>query len=68
MITGVRHKVFFKADENGVQAAATTGVSMAGIVREGDNKLVFNRPFLYGIIDTITGLPLFLGIMDNPAA
>jgi serine protease inhibitor len=67
-ITGIRHKTYFKIDENGAEAAAVTGVTMAGISKiEDKSKLVFDRPFLYGIVDTKTGLPLFLGIMDNPA-
>ena len=33
---------------------------------EETRKIIFNRPFLYGIIDRVSGLPLFLGIMENP--
>ena len=29
-------------------------------------KVVFDRPFVYGIIDVETGIPLFIGIMENP--
>ncbi|NYB74184.1 hypothetical protein HZF24_08510 [Sedimentibacter hydroxybenzoicus DSM 7310] len=29
-------------------------------------KLTFDRPFIYGIIDVTTGIPLFMGIMEDP--
>ncbi len=66
-ISGVMQKVYFRADEKGTEAAAVTGVTMAGgISPANDSKLVFDRPFLFGILDRKTGLPLFLGIVDNP--
>lgn len=65
----VRHKTFVRVDEKGTEAAAVTSVGMRltsmPIV---DRKLVFDRPFVYGIMDMKAGLPLFVGIMENPAA
>jgi serine protease inhibitor len=66
IITGIGHKAYFKIDEIGAEAAAVTGLAVAASIENG-NKLAFDRPFLYGIIDTATSLPLFLGVMDNPA-
>jgi len=66
-ISGVKHKTFFKMDEKGAEAAGVTGVTMAATAAVNEKrKLVFDRPFLYGILDTSTGLPLFLGILDDP--
>jgi serpin B len=31
-------------------------------------ELVFDRPFLYGILDLETGIPLFTGVMEDPTA
>jgi serpin B len=31
-------------------------------------RIVFDRPFLYAIIDRTTELPLFIGILDKPVA
>jgi serine protease inhibitor len=33
-----------------------------------DKEITFDRPFLYGIMDLQTGMPLFIGIMEDPAA
>jgi serine protease inhibitor len=67
-ISGIGHKTYFKIDETGVEAAAVTGLTMAASLQPAEGKkLIFDRSFLYGIIDTISGVPLFLGIMDNPA-
>ena len=30
-------------------------------------KVVFNRPFVYAIINTETKLPVFIGTVHNPA-
>ena len=67
-LSEVKHKTFARIDEAGTEAAAVTSVGVGVTsVPVGDIKMDFNRPFLYGIIDTITGLPLFLGVLDNPA-
>lgn len=66
-INGIGNKTYFKIDENGAVAAAVTGMIIAASARIEDRPgLVFDRPFLYGIVDTLSGLPLFLGIMDTP--
>ncbi len=68
-IDEVLHKTFCRVDEMGTEAAAVTAVISRGTSMPVSNKqLVFDRPFVYGIVDTATGLPLFLGIMDDPSA
>jgi len=66
-ISEVKHKSFLRVDEKGTEAAAVTSVEMtkSGMPVTA-RKLIFDRPFLYGIMDLQTGLPLFLGIMENP--
>ncbi|WP_425801298.1 serpin family protein [Desulfitobacterium sp. Sab5] len=68
-ISKVLQKTFLMVDEKGTEAAAATSVEMKtrGIPMS-DKKLTFDRPFLYGIMDVKTGLPLFVGIMENPAS
>ena len=54
-------------NEEGTEAAAATIVDMncgAGMPPEDGVRLVFDRPFLYGIVDLQTGLPLFLGTFE----
>lgn len=68
-VSGALQKSYFKIDETGTEAAAVTAFTIASSLQVDDShKLIFNRPFIYGIVDTVTGLPLFLGIMDNPNA
>ncbi len=64
-ISLVRHKTFLQIDELGTQAGAATSVEMRE-VSAPLNLLNFNRPFVYAVIDTQTGLPLFIGAMENP--
>ncbi len=65
-IGDVLQKVRLDVHELGTEAAAATAVVMeaGGGVAE---FMAFDRPFLYAIVDLETGLPLFMGIMENPA-
>ena len=68
-ISDVRHKTFFRIDEKGSEAAAVTSVEVSlTSIPEYEHTLDFSRPFLYGIADAKTGLPLFIGIMEDPTA
>jgi serine protease inhibitor len=65
----VRHKTFVRVDEKGTEAAAVTSVGMRMTSLPAiDREISFDRPFLYGIMDRKAGIPLFVGIMENPAA
>lgn len=68
-ISDVLHKTFCRVDEKGTEAAAVTAIEVrdTGMPVIG-RELVLDRPFLYGIVDCETGVPLFLGILDSPAA
>ncbi len=67
-ISEVKHKTFIRVDEKGTEAAAVTSVAIDESAVQSDKLLKFDRPFLYGIIDLATGIPLFAGIMEDPAA
>ena len=64
-ISAVVHKAWIDVGEEGTEAAAATAVAIAALalVRRPppDVTLVFDRPFLFAIVDTASGLPLFLG-------
>ena len=67
----VLHKAYIDVDENGTEAAAATAAVMMRIaaVRPAQPVTVtVDRPFLFAIIDTATGLPFFLGQVTDPAA
>jgi len=68
-ITDVKHKTYIKVDEKGTEASAATSVEVRTTSLPMPNKEVtFDKPFVYGIVDLKTGLPIFLGIMENPDA
>ena len=63
----VKHKTYIKIDEKGTEASAVTGVGVKLTSMPVDvTEVVFDRPFIYAIMDLKTGIPLFIGIMDDP--
>ena len=70
-IGAVAHKAYVDVDEQGTEAAAATAVVMraSAIMRPPPPvTMVVDRPFLFAIIDTATGQPLFLGQVSHPRA
>ena len=67
-ISAIKHKTYIRVDEKGTEAAAVTSVEMSvtSMPMEGMD-MRFDRPFLYAVVDVEQGMPLFLGIMENPA-
>lgn len=70
-IGAVVHKAWIDVGEKGTEAAAATGVVMRSLAMvrkpDPDVRLVADRPFLFAIADTATGLPVFLGQFTGPA-
>ena len=64
----VLHKTFIEVDELGVKAGAATAVNMLAGSARPDRYVVFDRPFIFAIVDTDTLLPVFLGVVTDPAA
>ncbi|MDR3107960.1 MAG: hypothetical protein LBU05_07205, partial [Bifidobacteriaceae bacterium] len=65
-ISSVSHRAVVKVNEAGTEAAAATGICMLQAALAEPRTVEFNRPFVYSIIDTQTGLPLFLGALTDP--
>jgi serpin B len=69
VIDQVKHRAVIKVDENGTEAAAVTEVAFLESMPMDEPVTVnFDRPFIYSIIDTETGLPLFIGLINDPTA
>ena len=68
VIGSVEHEAWVKVNEEGVEAAAATGMGFdtAGVGAEGEFRV--DRPFLFLIRDTTTGSILFLGRVADPRA
>jgi len=69
LINAVAHKAYIDVDEQGTEAAAATAVAFraaAAFRSPPPVTVIVDRPFLFAIIDTQTGLPLFLGQVTHP--
>ena len=70
-IDDVIHKTHIELTKEGTEAAAATAVMVAkntSVSPRTDRiikKVYLDRPFLYAIIDTKTGVPLFLGVINT---
>ena len=66
-LSQVIHTAKIEVNEQGTEAAAATVVeanSGSGAPPETGVTLIFDQPFLYGIVDLQTGVPLFLGTFE----
>ena len=67
-ISDVIHKTHIELDRNGTKAAAATAVVMEKASSAHSQKVIevnLDHPFVYAIIDTDTGLPLFIGTVKT---
>jgi serpin B len=64
-ITEVKHKAYVDVNEDGTEAAAVTSVSV-GLTSAAPFSYAFNRPFVFAIRETKTGLVLFAGVVNDP--
>ncbi len=62
-VSSVQHEAFIEVDEEGTEAHAATGVSMAA---SHGPTITFDEPFLFVIRDRATGAILFMGRVTNP--
>lgn len=66
-IGNVLQKTYIDVNENGTRAAAVTSVEMqnaTAALRE-TKEVILNRPFVYAIVNTKTGIPVFIGTVNN---
>lgn len=67
-IGDVIHKATFEVNEKGTEAAAVTAVIMnkaTSMPADQPISLTLDRPFVYAIVDRLTGTPLFLGTLER---
>lgn len=65
-VSKVQHDARVVIDEEGCTAAAYTVMMMLGGTPQGDEiDFVLDRPFLF-VLTGIDGLPLFVGVVNNP--
>jgi len=70
-ISDVVHQAYIDVNEQGTEAAAATAITIMAAARiaGGDPpvEMTVDRPFLFAVTDTSSGLPLFLGQVTEPA-
>lgn len=68
-ISRVLHKTHIDVFEEGTKAAAVTSVEMNDCtsILLPEKSVVLDRPFVYGIVDTETNLPMFMGVLNSVA-
>ncbi|MCR5738187.1 MAG: serpin family protein [Lachnospiraceae bacterium] len=68
-ISSVIHKTFIEVDREGTRAAAVTAITLdtcnAIEVSNPPMYITLDRPFVYAIVDNETGLPVFLGCVNQ---
>lgn len=67
-IDSVLHKTFIQVDREGTKAAAVTVVEIvceSAVQIQEPKEVILDRPFIYAIIDTQTGLPVFIGAVNS---
>ncbi len=67
-VSQVVQRDYLKVDEVGTEAAAVTGISMSTSALLGGIQPVFDKPFLFLVRDTQTGVVLFAGQIVDPSA
>lgn len=70
-VSSVIHKTHIELTAEGTKAAAVTVVDIKATAAEPDMSreryVVCDRPFLYAIVDVVTGTPLFFGCVTSLA-
>lgn len=67
-ISRVLHKTHIELDRNGTKAAAVTVIETtdtADVMPQEIVEIKLDRPFVYAIVDTNTGLPVFIGAVNS---
>lgn len=62
-VTGVRHASTVELSEEGVEASASTVVTSMRSM----SLFSVNSPFLFALVDDASLVPLFMGVVTNPA-
>lgn len=66
-INRVLHKTYIQVDEKGTRAGAASSFFGAKSAAPGEElkRVILDRPFFYMIIENQTGIPIFMGILNE---
>ncbi|XP_069329077.1 serpin I2 [Eulemur rufifrons] len=65
-VSQIMQKVFFEINEDGSEAAASTGIDIPVIMSLARNQFIANHPFLFIMKNNPTESVLFMGRVTNP--
>ena len=65
-VTDVVQKALIEVNEEGSEAAAATMAAVSNKMMVRNPRFICNKPFLFSIKDTLTGLILFSGRVADP--
>lgn len=66
-VQSIIQKAIVEVDEKGTEAAAATAMMFAmKSISLGPTQIIFDRPFVYAIVDDATGLVTFIGTVNRP--
>ncbi|KAK5904885.1 hypothetical protein CesoFtcFv8_006405 [Champsocephalus esox] len=63
LVSSVMHKSSFEINEEGAEAAAATTVVIS---RASNPVFHLSQPFFFALIDNLTEVPIFMGVINNP--
>jgi len=63
-LTRVQHDTYIKVDEKGIEGAAVTTIGVG--TTSVPPAMEFNRPFVFILRHKATGVPIFIGKVENP--
>ena len=67
-ISSIIQKTHIELDEKGTKAAAVTIIAVDGCIEsepEQPKEVILDRPFVFAIMDTETGTPVFTGVVNS---
>ena len=66
-LTDLELQAIIEADEKGIEASAATGIAITLYsFFTPDQQIVFDRPFVFFLVDNQRDLPIFAGVVENP--
>lgn len=63
MVSSVMHKSTMEINEEGAEAAAATTVVIS---RASNPVFHMTQPFFFAVMDDMTEVPIFMGVVNNP--
>lgn len=63
LVSSVMHKSSIEINEEGAEASATTAVVIS---RASNPVFHLTQPFFFALMDDMTQIPIFMGVINNP--